>query len=418
LTFAIAFCGAALRLFFAAVFYLAAPSESHALTAAERAKAEAAFPGWVERQVWPAAKKAGVARATFDAAFAGVRIDWSLPELGPGGGVPEGQAEFQSPAAYFNEKRLADLAALGRPLLRQWSKTLAGIEKRYGVPAEIVVAIWGRESAYGRVAPGKLAIAALATESYVGRRKETFFPELIAALKILQRGDVQPRQMLSSWAGALGETQFLPSKFLQFAVDFDGDGRADIWNSTPDVLASIAHYLVQHGWTRGQGWGFEVKAPSAVACSLEGPEQGKPLSAWQKMGVAPLGSLPRYARADTKFHLLMPAGRLGPAFLVTSNFYDIKDYNNSDLYALFIGQLADRYIGGGAFAGGWSKVATGFKRSDVLAIQKRLVAMGHDVGKVDGLVGYKTRIAIGLWQRKQGMAETCYPDAAVFAGLR
>jgi lytic murein transglycosylase len=418
LTWLVVAIGVSIRLFFAALFYLAAPPEGQALSPAEKAKAEQAFPGWAEAKVWPAAKKVGVSRATFDAAFAGVAIDWSLPELGPGGGVPEGQAEFQSPAAYFNEKRLADLAALGKPLLQKWSKALAGIEKRYGVPAEIVVAIWGRESAYGRVVPSKLAINALATESYLGRRKETFFPELIAALKILERGDVTPRRMLSSWAGALGQTQFLPSKFLDFAVDFDGDGRADIWNSTPDVLASIAHYLVQHGWARGQGWGFEVKAPASVACSLEGPEQGRPLAAWRKMGVTPLGALPRYAKSGTKFHLLMPAGRLGPAFLVTSNFYDIKDYNNSDLYALFIGQLADRYLGGSAFEGGWSKVAAGFRRSDVLAIQKKLVAMGHDVGKVDGLVGFKTRIAIGLWQRKQGMAESCYPDAAVFAGLR
>lgn len=418
MTWILIFCGVTIRLFFVALLYFATPQEGRAVSPAEKAKAEQAFPGWVETTVWPAARQAGVSRATFVAAFAGVKIDWSLPELGPGGGVPEGQAEFQSPAAYFNEKRLNDLAALGRPLLQKWSKTLGGIEKRYGVPAEIVVAIWGRESAYGRVAPSKLAITALATESYLGRRKDDFFPELIAALKILQRGDIQPRQMLSSWAGALGQTQFLPSKFLQFAVDFDGDGRDDIWNSTPDVLASIAHYLVQHGWTRGEGWGFEVKAPASVSCALEGPEQGRRLSAWQKMGVMALDPLPRYAKADTTFHLLMPAGRLGPAFLVTSNFYDIKDYNNSDLYALFIGQLADRYLGGGAFAGGWSRVATGFKRSDVLAIQKKLVAMGHDVGKADGLVGYKTRIAIGLWQKKEGMAETCYPDAAVFAGLR
>jgi lytic murein transglycosylase len=418
LTWLIVAVGVSIRLFFAALFCLAAPPAGHALTPAEKAKAEQAFPGWVEARVWPAARKAGVSRATFDAAFAGVRIDWSLPELGPGGGVPEGQAEFQSPAAYFSEKRLADLAGLGKPLLQQWSKTLAAVEKRYGVPAEIVVAVWGRESAYGRVAPAKLAIAALATESYLGRRKEAFFPELIAALRILQRGDIEPRRMLSSWAGALGQTQFLPSRFLDYAVDFDGDGRDDIWNATPDVLASIAHYLVQHGWTRGQGWGFEVTVPAGVACSLEGPEQGKPLAAWQKTGVAAFDPLPRYARPNVKFHLLMPAGRLGPAFLVTSNFYDLKDYNNSDLYALFIGQLADRYLGGGGFQAGWGKVPAGFKRSDVLAIQKKLVAMGHDVGKADGLVGYKTRIAIGLWQRKQGMAETCYPDATVFAGLR
>ncbi len=390
---------------------------------AEMKKADRAFPAWVAEKAWPAAKAKGVSRGTFEAAFAGVTLDWTLPELQPpgtaGGGEPEGQAEFRSPAAYFDEGRLKALAAGGRQAVQTWRSTLSKIERRYGVPASILVSVWGRESAFGKARPDRNAVRALATEAFIGRRKETFFPELIAALQVLQRGDIAPGAMTSSWAGALGQTQFLPSQVLAYAVDFDGDGKDDIWNSAPDSLASIAHYLVAYGWKPGVGWGFEVMVPSPVSCALEGPEQGKTVAAWEKLGIAPVaGKFPPDAEPGRAAFLLMPAGRLGPAYLVSENFYVLKDYNFSDLYALFVGHLADRFAVDRPFAGRWTKVAAGYTRRDMQALQKRLVDKGYDVGNVDGLIGFKTRVAIGLWQAKRGMAETCFPDKEVIASLR
>ncbi|WP_137390900.1 lytic murein transglycosylase [Rhodoligotrophos defluvii] len=384
-----------------------------AAPAAQRARIEGAFRQWIEQTVWPDAGKAGVSRRTFEKAFAGITLDWSLPDLAPPGVAPERpspqrQPEFSSPGRYFSEKQIASLVGDGRRLLTTWSKTLDRIERQYGVPREIIVAIWGRESGYGRVKIPHDAIRALATEAFMGRRKSAFYPELIAALKILEEEHIGHAEMKSSWAGALGQPQFQPTKFLRFAVDFDGDGHRNIWTSVPDTLASIAHYLQQHGWVRGSGWGVEARVPANVSCTLEGPEQGRPLAEWAAMGVRRVDGRPLPAFADTAF-LLMPAGRLGPAFIVSRNFYVLKAYNESDLYALFIGHLADRYGGAGPIAGRWADVS-GFTRQHVQGLQQRLVQAGYDVGGVDGLIGFKSRIAVGKWQTRQGLEATCFPD--------
>ncbi|MBN8999834.1 MAG: peptidoglycan-binding protein, partial [Rhizobiales bacterium] len=191
-----------------------------------------------------------------------------------------------------------------------------------------------------------------------------------------------------------------------------------IWESVPDVLASIANYLRQNGWQPGVGWGVEVVLPETVPCSLEGPDQGRPLAEWQAMGIRTVDGKPIAGRNPGQIaHLMMPAGRHGPAFIVSKNFYVLKTYNNSDLYALFIGHLADRIRGAGAIRGGWDEVG-GFKRSDVLKMQQRLAARGVDVGNVDGLVGYKTRIAVGQWPQANGRPDTCFPDAALVKAIR
>lgn len=389
--------------------------------AASKAAVEAEFRGWLEAVVWPQAQAKGVSRATFDAALGKASLDWSLPDLVPPGETPKGanwQAEFSSPARYFAEEKLAPLVAGGRKLIGTWGKTLAAVEARYGVPKEIVVAIWGRESAFGRAKLPKAAVPTLATMAFMGARKAMFVPELVAALQIVEGDHIPLAEMKSSLAGALGEPQFLPSKYLAYAVDFDGDGRRDIWASVPDTLASIANYLKAHGWVAGAPWGVEAVVPEGVACALEGPEQGHPLSAWAKAGVTRVGggALPGSA-GDERF-LMMPAGRLGPAFVVSRNFYVLKTYNESDLYALFIGHLADRLAGGGAgFSRGWATVS-GFNRGEVRAMQQRMVKAGYDVGEVDGFVGFKTRTAIGAWQAKRGLAATCYPDAALIEAIR
>ena len=394
-----------------------------AAQAQSKADVEASFQNWLAKKVVPDARRAGVSDATLSAALSGVTLDWKLPDLAPPGAPkgreePQRQAEFSGPARYFNEAKLAQLTTAGRARAQQWGKTLAAIEKRYGVPASILVAIWGRESGYGAAKIPYSAIRTLATEAFMGARKQSFYPELIAALQILEGDHIPLAEMRSSWAGALGQPQFLPTKYLTTAVDFDGDGRRDIWESVPDVLASIANYLRQNGWQPGVGWGVEVVLPETVPCSLEGPDQGRPLAEWQAMGIRTVDGKPIAGRNPGQIaHLMMPAGRHGPAFIVSKNFYVLKTYNNSDLYALFIGHLADRIRGAGAIRGGWDEVG-GFKRSDVLKMQQRLAARGVDVGNVDGLVGYKTRIAVGQWQQANGRPDTCFPDAALVKAIR
>jgi lytic murein transglycosylase len=385
---------------------------------------EREFQVWIADHVWPAAKAAAVPRATFDAAMRGLTLDWSLPDLilpGAPEKVPEvqSQAEFASPGAYFDETRLERLTVDGRRQIEKWAGTLQAIERRYGVPRGILVAIWGRESGYGSAPLTRDAIRTLATEAYLGYRKDIFEPELIAALKILTRGDVDRSELKSSWAGALGQPQLLPSHFLQYAVDFEGNGKRDIWHSVPDSLASIANALAVEGWKAGREWGFEVDVPDAVSCAVEGPEQGKTVGEWAKLGIRRVDgkSFPSGETNETAY-LVLPAGRLGPAYLVSPNFYVLKTYNNSDLYALFVGHLADRYSADKPFVRQWQKIG-GFSRRDVKAMQDRLVALGYDVGNADGLIGFKTRIAIGLWQARKRLPATCFPhDASLLGEIR
>jgi lytic murein transglycosylase len=380
--------------------------------AVDRARVEAGFRSWLETEVRPAARKAGVSAETFDGAMAGIELDWSLPDLAPPGAPPlEGpqrQAEFADPGRYVAEQNFAALTVEGQAELKKHARTLDAVERRFGVPREVVVAIWGRESRYGRAKIPHVAIRALATEAYIGARKERFLPELVAALRILEGDHVPLAEMKSSWAGAMGQPQFLPSKYLENAVDMDGDGKRDIWSSVPDVLGSIANYMRKHGWTPGRPWGVEIDLPGEIACTVEGPDQQKPVAEWSRQGVRRIGGegLPTL---DAAVNLMAPAGRRGPTFLVTNNFYAIKEYNESDLYALFVGHLADRFRGGGPIRGRWT-TPKGVARADIAAMQRRLEAKGHDVGTADGLVGFRTRVAVGRWEAAQGRKPTCFPD--------
>ncbi|MBD8665152.1 lytic murein transglycosylase [Rhizobium sp. CFBP 8752] len=385
---------------------------------------EKQFQRWIASDLGPEARKAGISERTMKTAFSGISLNWSLPDLVPPGSKPpksqdQSQAEFSSPGAYFSEKRLQGLAATGRGLASTHAATLKRIEAAYGVPGEIVVAIWGRESGFGKARLPYSAIEVLATKAFMSTRKPMFREELIAALMMIERGDVDAATMKGSWAGALGQPQFMPTSYLKYAVDFDKDGHPDIWNSVPDALASIAHYLQQEGWQRGRDWGFEVSIPAKVSCAQEGPDLAKPISAWAATGITRISGK-AFPTADLKASgmMLVPAGRNGPEFVVTPNFYVLKEYNNSDLYALFIGNLADRIAhGAGAFEGSWGDVGK-MLRSDVLAMQKALVAKGYDVGNVDGLPGFKTRRALGDWQAKNGLTPTCYPDASLKSRLK
>ncbi|MCM2473555.1 lytic murein transglycosylase [Rhizobium sp. CG5] len=401
---------------------LAIPSAP--VQAASKAEVEEQFQSWLKADLWPQAEKSGVSRKVFDAATADLKLDWDLPDLVPPGSAPpkdrsQSQAEFSSPGAYFSEKRLQGLAGTGRSLAAKHAGTLRRIEATYGVPGSVIVAIWGRESGFGQAKLPHPAIEVLATKAFMSTRKDLFTRELISALHIVEGGDIAASRMMGSWAGALGQPQFLPTSYLKYAVDFDGDGHRDIWNSVPDSLASIANYLAKSGWQRGRDWGFEVSIPAGVSCAQEGPDKAQPLSKWAATGIKRISgkAFPK-AELGERTMMLMPAGTHGPEFLVSPNFYVIKEYNNSDLYALFIGNLADRIAhGSGAFAGAWGDVGK-MLRSDVLAMQKALVAKGYDVGTVDGLPGFKTRRSLGDWQQKSGMAPTCYPDSSLKAKLR
>ncbi|MER9060491.1 lytic murein transglycosylase [Mesorhizobium sp. M0482] len=393
-------------------------------TPVSAAKIDDQFRAWLGNDLWPEAKAKGISRKTFDAAFEGVKPNLKLPDLvkpGEKATTPQKQhqAEFGSPGAYFAEKIIRTVTAGGRTREATNARTLAAIEKRYGAPGEVLLAIWGRESGFGAAKMPYDAFEVLGTKAFMSTKKEFFRTELLAALAIVERGLAPVGAMKSSWAGALGQPQFMPTSFLKHAVDFDGDGRTDIWNSTPDILASIANYLVHYGWVRGRGWGFEVTVPDSVSCSLEGPDQGKKISQWADMGIRRVSGKP-FPASELKAEgfLLMPAGRSGPAFIVTPNFYVLKQYNTSDLYALFIGHGADRIAHGDSnFSGNWGAVG-GLYRSDIAALQRALEAKGYDVGSADGLPGFKTRRSIGKWQASNGRSATCFPDADLVTALK
>jgi len=392
--------------------------------ALDKGAVDSQFRQWIDRELWPEAKAAGISEKTFRAALSGVTLYFDLPDLVPPGTKPpkeqsQSQAEFSSPGAYFNEQRLQGLAATGRALASEHAATLKKVEAAYGVPGPIVLAVWGRESGYGKAKLPYPAMGVLATKAFMSTRKEMFRQELISALQIVESGDSQASAMLGSWAGALGQPQFMPGSYLKYAVDFDGDGHRNIWTSVPDTLASIANYLKLKGWQRGRGWGYEVTIPAGVSCAQEGPDRAKPLSVWAGEGIRPVsGRAFPASEMKAPSMMLVPAGTFGPEFIVTPNFYVIKEYNNSDLYALYIGNLADRIAsGGGAFKGAWGDVGK-MLRSDVLAMQNRLVMLGYDVGKADGLPGFKTRRSLGEWQAKNGIASTCYPEASLKSRLK
>ena len=411
---------AVLSVLFALVAAVLAGSTGSAAAAVDRTRVEAEFRRWLDTDIRLEARRAGVSARTLDRVLGAIRLDWSLPDLAPPAKTTttQRQSEFRSPAAYFKQSRLRSLVSAGRKQLAKWERTLDAIEKRYGVPRRILIAIWARESDFGRTKLPHNAIGALATQAFTGRRKRFFRRELLAALEIVDQGHISAERMKSSWAGALGHPQFLPSKFLAFAVDFDGDKRRDIWGSVPDALASIANYLKQHGWQSGRDWGFEANVPASVACTLEGPDKARKIADWVRHGVTRVrGRAFPQGEMGRKGSLLMPAGRLGPAYIATPNFYVLKAYNESDLYALFIGHLADRFGADRAFVGKWAKTG-GFNRRDVQRMQQRLEKNGYDVGGADGLVGFRTRVAVGLWQAKAGLAATCFPDAGLIRAIR
>jgi lytic murein transglycosylase len=371
--------------------------------------------------LWPEAQAAGVSRATFEAETSGLEPDYKLPDLilpgRPATGAPA-QAEFvQVPADYLKEASIARLAEEGQRLMAKYRAALSAIEARFGVPAPIVLAIWGRETDYGRYTEPYDAVRVLATQAYVGRRKDKYRNEFILALKLIGDGEVTRKDMRASWAGATGLTQFLPSDFYKNAVDLDGDGRRDIWHSVPDALASAAQQLVNKGWQKGVRWAYEVHAPADVDCTLGVPEVTKPIGEWLHAGFAPV----RGEKLDATVlaepaSLLQPEGIYGPAFLTTKNYFVIKEYNFSDLYVLYVGHLGDRMLSPLPFATPWS-ASSQLRSADVESMQRELTRIGLYHDKLDGKAGMQTRAALGAYQKSAGLKVDCWPSEAVLRSI-
>jgi lytic murein transglycosylase len=387
--------------------------------ASQQAHADATFRNFLQ-SLWPEAQRLGVSRATFDTATRGLEPDLSLPDLvlpGRPERKPPPQAEFvQTPAAYVRESSIAWLAAQGKKLAQTHRATLAAIERRFGVPPAVILAIWGRETAYGAHKLPHNAVRVLATQAFLGRRKDKFRQEFLLALKILQEGHVKLADMRSSWAGAMGHTQFLPSEFYQHAVDFDGDGRRDLIRSIPDTLASAANFLVHLGWQRGQPWLQEVRVPQNLPWQEADLDIQHPVSQWAAWGVrAAHGKLPA---GDLPASLLLPMGRHGPAFLAYPNFKAFLGWNSAFVYSTTVAYFATRLDGAPVVSHAAAKTVQPLSTAQMMELQRLLNKHGYEAGDVDGKLGSGTRAAVKKAQLKVGLPADSYPDAALIERLR
>ena len=355
---------------------------------------------------------AGIDGALFDRVFSGVTPDPAVMK------ADSSQPEFTRPVwEYLDGAVSASRVGRGRVLLAQHNLVLRQIEQRYGVEAPILVAIWGLESNFGNNIGSNSVIRSLATLAYEGRRQAFWRNQLLAALQILQHGDIANERMVGSWAGAMGQTQFMPTTYNEHAVDFDGDGKRDLWSSSSDALASAAHYLQSSGWKPGQTWGFEVRLPKQFDYFHADPEQRRTLAEWQALGVYPAISS-KGAAADSRATLVLPAGHRGPAFLLLDNFRSILRYNNSTSYALAIGLLADNFLKPTEIQASWPRDERQLGRSERIELQQLLAVNGFDPGPADGIIGANTRKAIRLLQLQLGEPADGYPSLELLEQLR
>ncbi|WP_322548166.1 lytic murein transglycosylase [Stenotrophomonas geniculata] len=345
----------------------------------------------------------GISAVRFNEITAGLTPDPSVL------GLLDAQPEFTTPiwdylAALVDRQRVAD----GRAMLQQHRDLLDRVSAQYGVDPATIVAVWGVESDYGRVFGKRPLLQSLATLSCTGRRQPFFRGELLALLKLIDRGDLQAQGLTGSWAGAFGHTQFMPSTYARIAVDGDGDGRRDLVGSVPDALASTANYLKRAGWRSGEPWGMEVRVPAGFNASQAGRTQRRALADWRAQGVTALdGSalVPVNLPADARAALLMPAGNKGPALLVFRNYDAIYSYNAAESYALAIATLAEQLRGGNGLATAWPTDDPGLGRDERRQLQTLLLARGHDIGAADGMIGTATRRAIQTEQQRLGWSE-------------
>ena len=379
---------------------------------AQAIRADAAnFHRCLER-MWPLAARRHVARATFERYTRALTPDLRIMDL------LDNQPEFTKAVWDYldilvNDERVAN----GRALLAKYRADFDAAERVYGVDRNIIAAIWGVESNYGTQGGDRPVLRSTATLACVGRRQKYFRSEFVATLEILQHHDVPPEKLVGSWAGAFGPTQFMPTAFLRYAVDFDRDGRRDVVDSVPDLIASTANNLRKDGWVDGKTWGYEVVVPANFNFLLAGHHRRMPLGEWQRLGIKRPHGKP-FPRPGDEAFLLVPGGVQGPGFLMLQNFRVIMRYNPSEAYALAIGHLADRLAGGGPFAQRWPRYEPVLSRDDRLELQQLLVRHGYDVGEPDGRLGAKTRAAIRQFQARNGRIPDGFASMVVLKQLR
>lgn len=359
--------------------------------------------------LWNEARQRGISRETFRAALGSFTPDPSIIAL------TKKQSEFVQPIwSYLDNAISESRLTRGRSAGERFAGELAAIERKYGVDRRILLGIWGMETNFGSFTGEKDVFRSLATLALHRYRDDFFREELLVALKMLEDGLADRSAMRGSWAGAMGQTQFMPSSFMKYAVDHDGDGMRDLWENIPDALASTANYLASFGWQPGLPWGMEVNVPDGFNLgSVEGMQE---FSSWAAAGFtrANGSALPRNGKAT----LWYPAGIRGPAFLVTENYRVIKRYNSSDAYALAVAHLGDRIAGGGSFRADWPRNDKRLSPAEVKELQRRLIALGHPLGKVDGRIGELSREAIRRQQARHGLPADGYPTLALLQKLR
>ncbi len=383
------------------------------LMPAQHAFADSGFRHWVA-SFRTVAVKNGVSGAIYDRAFRGITdIDAEVLEKA------RYQPEFKAPAWNYFDNRVHDQSvANGQAMARKWKPWLDRIEQRYGVDRYILLAIWSMESNYGETLKRddimRSVVRSLATLGYADKKRSKYArTQLIAALKILQRGDIDESHLQGSWAGAMGHTQFIPTSYQAYAVDMDGNGKRDIWNSVPDALATAANLLRKNGWRTGETWGYEVTLPNG----RKFPGGSMSLAKWESIGVRRARDKP-FPDRSMKAELKALDGRDGPAFLMTKNFFVIKRYNNADKYALAVGLLADEIAGYGGLVQDWDRPFTKLSFEEKLELQQRLARRGLYDGKFDGKIGDGSKSAIMTYQAQMGLTQNGYPSMEVLKWLR
>ena len=382
------------------------------LMTADAIRAAAAAFGDCLAGLWPAAERRGIPRASFARYTAGLTPDLSIMDL------LDAQPEFsKSPWDYLDLLVSDERIARGREVLAQYTPVFAAIERAYGVDRHVLAAIWGVESNYGTIGGDRSVVRSTATLACVGRRRDYFREEFLSALEILQRGDVAPDRLVGSWAGAFGPTQFMPTTFKRYAVDFDGDGRRNVVDSVADVIASTANNLQADGWVRGKSWGYEVVLPPNFNYLLADRSRQMTLRQWVGLGIKRAGDK-AFPWPSDRAYLLLPAGARGPAFLMLENFSVIMKYNPAEAYALAIGHLADRLRGGAPFVQAWPRDERVLTVAERYELQQLLARHGFGVGEPDGLFGPRTRIAIRNFQVATGQIPDGFASSLVLDRLR
>ena len=358
--------------------------------------------------LWPLAEERGVSRATFDSAFAGVAFDPKVVASA------QSQPEFVRPIwDYVTSAISPDRIQRGRDRARSESLWLARAKETYGVDDAVILGVWGLETDFGGFAGSNNIIRSLASLAYIHFQGDYFRDELLSALVILEEGDIAPSLMRGSWAGAMGQTQFMPSSYLSYAVAFQRHDRRDIWTSEADAIGSTANYLAKHGWTKSLPWGFEVRLPVKFPLTAADSAAPAPFSSFASRGVTRADGSPLPESGEAR--LLILAGLKAPVFLVTSNFDVIKTYNNSTAYALSVGLLGDAVTGGPGPIAQWPTHDRSLSAAQIQRLQLTLKKMGYDVGEIDGKIGDALRSALRAYQERNGLAPDGYASQALFS---